>query len=415
MNSSKPWLIRISIATLLFFIGGLVFWAADKYLITEKTTATPQIETKAEKKAEVPKTTNLFLVGEFKPIPKTDAPPKILSVSKDDLLRVYDPATKKISSLVVKTGGGGATLYQGSSSPILSSSKKRIAYLNEKDGEVWVIDTSGEGNQRISDQNFKADNSRVGSQVRLSGWSSNERYLVYYVDVVVNEYGVSGKGKVLPPVAEGIYVADLEKGKIYYLPNMPNFVGFLPKSNLGIFLEDDFQTNETTLYTLDVANKEIKKLTKNPIKGSLPGQYHFSSDGKNFVYMVGSETGTDFARMIYTNIDNTRPQEILRVNWAEVQRPHLSPDKKYIAYLNTSSYNCPEGGTGCRTFTLFTYDLKTKKTKKFIQAGNILYWYSKNEIVVISGKFSGPRTSQLVNVDSGKATKISDNERSRNR
>jgi hypothetical protein len=413
MNTFRPWIKLTLVAVFSFLIGVLAFWAADKYLLSSAPEPEKQETTKVTKtkKTQPTKAVKSLTVGNFEPLIDVSATPKVLSMNKKRALKAYDPTTKKTTPLSVKAIGGSGTAHQGSSSPLPSPSNKLFAYINKKDSNLWVIDADGRNNIQISTQAKEADDLYFGASLMISGWSNDERFLVYHVNIEDESPMGPLKGIVKPNILEGFYAADIETGKVYFLPNLPNFVDIIPVSNKIVFNVEGEKRKD--LYTYEITSGEVEQLTKEDMLKSWSHQFSFASNGKHYAY-VEARTEPSHSKLIYTTIDNSNKQVIAQGSFADVQWPHISPNGKLIAFTKrTGDDTCLDGGSGCPKESLNIYDLKTKKTKKLREVVRILHWFDDSRMVVNGGSYEGPLTLELINIKTGKSIKISDNEASR--
>lgn len=356
-----------------------------------------------------------ILVGEFSPLSKTDASPKIISMSKEDKIEGFDPATDKSSALSVQTSCCGGALYVGDIGPLSSPTHQRIAYIDQGDQNIWISDSDGNQKIKISTQGVPESELFWETNLSLAGWSKNEKYLIYHVGIGNEGMGINPEDKFAPPIPAGFYAADLEEGKIYFLVNLPNFVDFLPQSNLIVFIKEqrkEGQQNKTDLYTYDLNTGSIERLTKESIGGTFVGQFSFSSNKKHFAY-VNAETEPSSSILIYASLDNIDKQELVKGQFAEIQFPKISPDGKFVAYEKYTPATCPGGG-GCPQANLVLYNLETNQEKSLAPIKKILYWFDNNRIVAVGGSYSGPWNLQLVDTVSGTAKTIATNEKLRN-
>lgn len=410
------WKKSILIGIAFFILGGILGGVAVGFgLKLNQPLEKPAVQ--PEKIPQLPITASgKILVGEFSPVSKTDASPKILSVSKEGRVAVYDPKTEKFFELFLQAYCCGGTLYIGETSPFLSSTHQRIAYINKEDGNIWISDSEGNNKIKVSTQGIAESELFWGTNLSLAGWSEDERWLVYHVEIANGGMGINPEDKLNPPVPEGFYAADLQEGKIYLLVNLPNFVDFIPRSNLIVFIKEQRreQTIIRDLYTYNVITGEVEKLTKENIKGTSTGQFSFSSDNKHFAYVIGG-TEPSVSELIYASLDNLNRRSLAKGEWAEIQFPKISPDGKLIAYEKYTPGTCPDGGEGCPEGSLVIYNLETNQEKTVAPIKKILYWFDNNRIVVVGGSYLGPWTLQLVDITNGTTKTIAENEELRGR
>lgn len=411
MVAPNFWKKAIIIAIISFVLGGLVglffskvFFLKPKETSIELLTAPTAFPTKGTEKLP---TIGLqkIIAGEFTPVTETNASPKILAIrqGEEPVITVFDPQTEQTNRLPISAVCCGGSLHVGNLEPLSSYTRRRIAFIDKNDQNIWLVDSNGENKVRISNQGLVETKDVWGTGLYLSGWSGNEEWLIYHVEISDNGMGIDPKDKLQPSVIAGFYAANLKEGKIYYLPNLPNFVDFLPKSNSVVFIKD-----ERDLYTRDLVTGEVKKLTQKSFEGTFAGQFSFSDDG-HFAYTVG-DPNLSFQKLIYTSLDNLESREIVKGRWAEVQFPKISPDGSLIAYEKYTPADCPSGGGGCPQASLVIYDLKSNQEKNLGPIKKLFSWFDGDRIVVLGGGYVGPWNLQLINRNTGEAKKIDEGE-----
>lgn len=362
-----------------------------------------------------PSATNKILVGSFLPASEAKGLPGVLSMNKDGKeIKIFYPEIGETKSLPIKARCCGGALFIGSTGPLLSPSHKRIAYINEDDKNLWVIDSGRENNLKVSDQGKERNDLFWGTAISISGWSSDERWLIYQVTIEDEGMVTNPQDKFQPPILEGFYAADLKEGKIYFLPGLTTFVDFLPQSNLIVFVKEKREPekgNQTDLYSYDLASKKIEKLGET-MKGTFISQFSFSPDKKYFAYVIG-ETDPSLSRMVYSALDGSGDQELARGTFAEIQWPHISPDGRYVAYERSNPASCPDGGSGCPQAKLVIYDLNSETEKTYGEIKKILYWFDDNYLVVLGGKYFDPWSLQIVDTNTGSVKTVAENEKLR--
>lgn len=412
MNSVPSWFRYLLVAFTAFILGLISIWVIATFLIkevpeSEKKETTQTTTTKLKSSNAVKE---LITTGTFSPIKDVKAPPKVLVAKEKGALSAYDPQTKKTQSLNVVSVNSGGTLNKGAGSPLLSPGKKLVAYVGEEDGNVWIVDTEARKNTQISTQAKKATEVYYGTSILISGWSSDDRYLGYHVEINDESYQGTVKGQFKPNVLGGFYVADLEKGKVYFIANLENFVSFLPSSTKIVYEKQE--TNKTTLYTYDIVSGEIEILTEEPIKGVLPGQYNFSNDAKYVTFMQGKNVNGELklVDIKYATLNNKDAQTIASGSWGKMQWPHISPNGKSVAYQKSVSEDCGNGTFGCPKDDIIIYNLQSKKTKSLdVEGVRIQYWFDDKRVVVTDGVYGDSSALLLINVETKMVTKVADN------
>lgn len=276
----------IILICLLVVVSGSLFLALNnnqskvinqvEVAIVPTTATTPEHESNSNTMEELK---GAVKIGAFQRPNKTLASPKIMAVNdKTYKISLYDPATFQTSNLNVNSDTDSLSLS-------LSPAFHWIAYINKKDKNIWIIDSDGKNNTKISDQAKKESNDTFGTNLWIYGWSSNEKFIVYKVEI--NNKGGMGfnpKDKLNPQITEGYYIADLTSGQIYYLPGLKSSLGFIPGTTKIVF-ESEFVNNKKDLYTRDITTGFDTKLTRNPFKYFFTGQYSFSTS--NIAYTGG--------------------------------------------------------------------------------------------------------------------------------
>lgn len=408
------WKKGIFIAIIFFIVGGLVVFVGSKL---PQPLEKPVIQPKGTPKPTAQTLNKIILIERTQPLIKTDISPKVLSVSKENKITVFDPKTEQSSLIPIQTSCCGGGLYEGVIDPLLSPTYQRIAYINKEDNNIWILNTDGKDKIKISTQGLLETELFWGTNLSLAGWSSDGKWLVYHVNISDEGMGIDPQDKLQPPVVEGFYAANLREGMVYLLPNLPNFVDFLPQADSVVFVKEfrkEGQSNQTDLYTYDLATGAVEKLSKESIKGTFVGQFSFSSDKKHFAYMI-AETEPSSSRLIYASLDNIDKQGLVTGQFADIQFPKISPDGRLIAYEKHTPATCPGGGGGCPQPNLVTYNLEDNKEKDLGQIKKILYWFDNSRVVVIGGSYTGPWSLQLIDITSGSVKTITNDEALRNR
>jgi hypothetical protein len=416
------WRKGIFIPILSFIFGGVVvlsglkiFFLMDFVSVTLPSPTPPlQIgETPEPTTPESPK----IAIGQFQLIPKTDVTPKIFSVKKvasqeTDIqppaneIKTYDPETEQTFSIPIQTRCCGGALYTGGDGPLLSPTYQRIAYIDKEEKNIWVIDNEGSNKIRISTQGVAESELFWGTELSLSGWSSSDKWLVYYVNIVDEGMGINPKDKLQPQVIEGFYVANLEEGKIYFLPGLPNFVDFLPKSDLIVFIDERQEERQRILYTYDLITGRIERLTKEAIGGTFSGQFSFTNT--KFAYVV-AESEPSSSELIYAPLANASQdrQKLAAGQFTEVQFPKISPNGRFIAY---EKRNLACSGGDCYFARLVVYDLEINQEKTLGQIKDVLYWFDDNRLVAMGGFYGGPWSLQITDINTGSVKTVSEEE-----
>lgn len=270
------------------------------------------------------------------------------------------------------------------------------------------MDVDGNHKTKISAEGFLETDKFFGSTVYLTAWSDDEKFLVYYASP--DEQGMRTESKLILPLMEGFYTADLKSGMVYFIPRIKDVIGFIPATDKLVFFDERVQ--DATLFTWDLKTDEIDILSKKTIDGNLTGQYYFSKDG-HMVYGYGEANSANPSRsaIIYANLDNTNQKEIASGGFADIQWPNISSDGKFIAYITYKDVLCSDGNSGCNDGTIVLYNILTGQKENLVEKVKaIRYWWDDENILFLQGEYEGPWLLQLFNLSNRTAMTISTNE-----
>lgn len=337
---------------------------------------------------------------------KTTAMPKILSIDdQTEEVSFFDPESKKYTAEKVFKARSGGELYIGQDDPLISSTHTLVAYINQDDNNIWIMDVDGNNKNKISSEGYSETETFFGSKVSLTAWSDDERFLVYHARS--GEGGPGSEDKLVLPMLSGFYIADLDEGAVYYLPGIQGVIGFIPGTHQLLFSNDGITIVSFTSW--DMLTDEIKIITKKTFS-SWAGLFSFSKNSY-MAYGHGSTSdSSNFSALVYASLDNTYQKEIARGSWAEVRSPTISPDDTWIAYIKETPALCASGGGGCPQGTLFLYNTATEKTEYVLDSvKKIHYWYDDENLLILRGTHERPWSLELFNIVNKTSTIISHN------
>jgi len=331
---------------------------------------------------------NKIPVSRFSPLKKTGSSAKILSVSKNYKISVYDPQTQALTLLPIQVETSIRT-QDGTTGAISSPDNKWVAYIDKITNEVWIIDSDGNNKTQISKQHLTETTNTYGTTLLISGISSDDHFLVFKV-IVGNELGGDTSNKLKPSILRGFYLADLSQGKVYFLANLPSYLDFIPNTHKVVF-ESDYRRKR--LYSYNVETGAVEKITTGDPLRSLTLQYSFSADN-HVAYTTGS-INRSTSQIYYATLDNLQEQIIDQGGWADLQWPLISPDNKRLAYEKLTPLGLKK---------VILYDLISGQKTDLGVSKDIIYWFDNQNLVAMGGPYGGPWTLELIRLNHSSTT-----------
>src|SRR3990167_2055611 len=351
-KTGKKKVVYISIVVLVLLIIGasLVLFLSRKESPSAKRSG---IFTKSAVTQPPQNSSQLPLIHSFEALKTTTTSPRLIYAEKNEVKSV-DLITNKIVTLPIKLSSDAPFVSEILPSPTF----RWVAYIDTRDGNIWIMDNQGNHKIKVSNQNLITQ--------------------------------------------EGYYLADLNSGKVYLVPPLDNtqnydIVGFIPKTNTLLYAYSEFiqsdDNNIVHLFALDVLSGVYNKVKT---FDSFALQFSLFRDGKRVVSAEGNSGDSNPKEPTYSKISvssiNFEAAQLIASSsaWAGVHGPKVSPNGLFIAYMkrNSNSEN-----------DVIIYDLETHSEKNLGQVNYISYWYNDNKLVIAEG--NGPNKVTLLDIQTG--------------
>jgi hypothetical protein len=322
---------------------------------------------------------------------------KIYYVDNNKLYSI-NPLDKKVEEIDTQVSSGSGGTGSGMNTPLTSPDQFKVAYIN--DGKLWLKE-DGKPAKQID---FPKPNKPAKGEYTwlISAWSSDSKNFTYSVAL---ECGIdSCDDSDIDKNVTGVFWYSLSSGKPTKLP-IDSSDMWVPGTSKVAYFDDNVQP--VHLKTYDVVSKQTATLTKTGWSG-LPPQLAFSDDGSKIIYVDGDgNANTD--RLVIANADNTGQSVQKNGRWAEHQWPRfIQGSTTNYLYSHSEGWNCPDGGTGCPGFYLYT--VLNGKTKKITQIlSHIAGFYTPEEVITLRGYFydtAKKRTLSLININTAAITDL---------
>src|SRR3990167_409903 len=351
-KTGKKKVVYISIVVLVLLIIGasLVLFLSRKESPSAKRSG---IFTKSAVTQPPQNSSQLPLIHSFEALKTTTTSPRLIYAEKNEVKSV-DLITNKIVTLPIKLSSDAPFVSEILPSPTF----RWVAYIDTRDGNIWIMDNQGNHKIKVSNQSLIEAKDTWGIRTYISTWSPDEKLLLFHV-AIDNKGMRNPDDKKNPNTQEGYYLADLNSGKVYLVPPLDNtqnydIVGFIPKTNTLLYAYSEFiqsdDNNIVHLFALDVLSGVYNKVKT---FDSFALQFSLFRDGKRVVSAEGNSGDSNPKEPTYSNSEND----------------------------------------------VIIYDLETHSEKNLGQVNYISYWYNDNKLVIAEG--NGPNKVTLLDIQTG--------------
>ena len=302
---------------------------------------------------------------------------KIIPIVKNEFLHIYNISEKKLVSTDYKTSWGNGSSNIGSDNPLLSPNGGYVVFINKSDNNSLYLINSNLETKKITQYPVKY----------LDDWSPNGKEILFYVNEENLDSRKEGEGIGWPENWEkvekfnkdtlgGFHLFNIETGIDTYLYPLKSADQFIDNDRIASIVQNG---NDSRLAVFNTKTFEADySLVSHVLPfGSGDGQQSFTSDGKNWAFTY-SNNPTNDANIIYANFPKKDGITIESGKWAEVQKPFISPDGKYVIYSKKGE----QIRTGVWQDLIRIWGSNSKKIIKEIK-GYPWYWLDNNSFVYV--------------------------------
>lgn len=280
-------------------------------------------------------------VRDLLPLPQVGEPKLYFSTWEGGkrFIKTYNPETKK--STILRNLDYLDTWLQDDLVP--SEDFRYVAYINNKDREIHVANSDGEGDIRVSFEHLEPSWEMDGSDLEIISWSPSGTKLLYKAEIHLMCVAGCPAGRGVPkdPSTElGYYLADFSSRETFYLGEDLRLFSWGPEDKLVLYLESKTEESRgseavTALFSYDLESRksEVINIQGLPLGPYDLGPYHSDIDFENRKFVsAAAYLGGDHWGVIVGALDGKEMQTVVSGEWADYQWAGFSPDGQYFVF-----------------------------------------------------------------------------------
>jgi hypothetical protein len=299
---------------------------------------------------------------------------QVIPIVKENILYLYSLTNKKLQPTQYKTQNGGGSWGFGQENPLPSPDGKLIVFINKEDNNCLYLLTAG------SQQALKITNYPVRY---LNSWSSDSSKILFYTDTnnlvtrkdVQNEMGGGPyptwetSETFIKGFAPGFHSFDISNGLDIYLYPISSAEKYIDQNRILVDVNQygDEKKKRFVLFNVDTFTADFSTVNYEIKDFAL--QNSFTNDGNFWAINTDDGNPENGSKIIFAKFPSKQGDIVDSGSWAQVQRPLLNSNGKYLAYTKKGELI----REGVYTDKTIIWDSSTQKVIKELD-GFPQYW-----------------------------------------